>query len=170
MSRGTFPSLVPSTLLKYEYRPEWSDLADPWALPPGHSLDALWDDLLYAQNIHIPEHEFEALEENVTYPVQTLNGDYVGVIGIYHHLHCLDALRRVVHWDYYGPRASEKALEEGIYSKAHSGNESGPKVDLGPTTGIMHKCVDWKSLDGWARGRAVRRGQARYRLTTLHES
>ncbi len=66
------------------------------------------------------------LKENKSNRVQVTGGnrqsdhDYVGVLGVYHHLHCLNNLRRAIHWDYYGPRMSGLKHLEGL-SKEHSG-------------------------------------------------
>ncbi|KAF2270618.1 hypothetical protein CC78DRAFT_611502 [Lojkania enalia] len=185
--------IIPSSILTYQRRSEWSELQYPWTLPPGDSLDAIWGRLLSAQNIRVTEEEFKAFVPNATNGVQTLDGDYVGVIGIYHHLHCLDSIRRVIRWDYYGPRATEKAIEEGVYTKEHTDHcidsirqalmchpntafyaahwimsEKGPKADLDSTSGAMHKCVKWESLDQWAKERAMSQSTARYRPSPFH--
>ncbi|SPQ25729.1 8a642c71-02e4-4acf-b4ee-2291641d0938 [Thermothielavioides terrestris] len=73
----------------------------PWNLGLSEEVDAAWEDLLYALNIRISEDEMSILHENRTHRVRVNGGDYVGVLGVYHHMHCLYNLRRVVHWDYY---------------------------------------------------------------------
>lgn len=47
------------------------------------------------------EDELRRVGANMTNRVQVNGGDYLGSIGVYHHLHCLNNLRMVVHWDYY---------------------------------------------------------------------
>jgi hypothetical protein len=57
----------------------------------------------------------DLLRENKTNKLQVDNGDYVGTLGVYHHLHCLNNLRRFVHWEY---REKHGILE--AFSAAHS--------------------------------------------------
>lgn len=130
---------VPQSALRYQQRPEWSELRYPWNLPPSDALDSVWEDLLsgstsvfhhtaafaddneLGQNVKVTEEELISSTPNVTNPIQTVDGGYVGVIGVYHHLHCLDIIRRVTHWDHYGPRASSYELKEGILTVEHAG-------------------------------------------------
>ena len=63
------------------------------------------------------------LGSNVTNRIQVDGGDYLGVMGVYHHLHCLNNLRRLVHWDYYESRVAD-AEETGPFGKGHSGRPS----------------------------------------------
>jgi hypothetical protein len=43
---GESDYIVPPSVLRYQRRPEWSELQHPWTLPAGDSLDAVWDNLL----------------------------------------------------------------------------------------------------------------------------
>jgi hypothetical protein len=72
-----------------------------------------------AQNIRVTKHEMDTMGENTTHRVQLSNGDYVGVLGIWHHLHCLDHLRRMIHFEHYAATADEK--EQVLYTTKHSG-------------------------------------------------
>jgi hypothetical protein len=59
---------------------------------------------------------------NVTNRIEVNGGDYWGIMGIHHHLHCLDTLRKVIHWDYYESRVHKHpGLEKRGYDKDHSG-------------------------------------------------
>ncbi|KAI1762686.1 hypothetical protein GGR53DRAFT_500381, partial [Hypoxylon sp. FL1150] len=60
------------------------------------------------------------LELNTTNRVQVNRGDYFAALGVFHYIHCLNNLRKVVHWDYYGPKVAMSGREEA-YSKEHSG-------------------------------------------------
>jgi hypothetical protein len=139
--------------LEYEERPEWGEMQHPWNLGLSEEVDAAWEDLLYGEkkpllsilvgvaalsdavflhlptalNIRISEDEMSILHENRTHRVRVNRGDYVGVLGVYHHMHCLYNLRRVVHWDYYGPLLGDAKDSEG-FSKAHSGKASRTSV------------------------------------------
>ncbi|KAF2872026.1 hypothetical protein BDV95DRAFT_635637 [Massariosphaeria phaeospora] len=128
------------------------------------------------------------LQENTTNRAQVLNGDYAGILGVFHHLHCLDTIRRVLHWDHYGPRASEQALRSGVYSKEHSDHcldglrqavmchantdfysaewisDSTQPMSKELRSEGKQRCVNWESLDVWARSRALIPGHYNYRL------
>lgn len=58
------------------------------------------------------------LQENLTDLIQVDHHDYAAVMGIFHHLHCLNNLRKIIHWDYYESLVNAEA--EG-FSKGHSG-------------------------------------------------
>lgn len=56
----------------------------------------------------------------MTNRVQVNGGDYLGSIGVYHHLHCLNNLRMIVHWDYYEPKFADSEYLEHMGTE-HSG-------------------------------------------------
>ncbi|KAI1737056.1 hypothetical protein F4680DRAFT_430134 [Xylaria scruposa] len=69
----------------------------------------------------------DMLHENMSNRVHVTGGnrqsdhhDYVGVLGVYHHLQCPNNLRRGIPWDYYGPRMAGLKHLEGL-SKERSG-------------------------------------------------
>lgn len=75
-----------------------------------------------ALNIRVKKEELDLLQENKTNLVQITEGsgdDYVGVIGVYHHMHCLNNIRRLLSWDYYGPKMAGQKHMEG-FSPEHS--------------------------------------------------
>ncbi len=59
----------------------------------------------------------------MTNRVQVNGGDYLGSIGVYHHLHCLNNLRMVVHWDYYKSKWADYPFPEQ-FDAEHSGCSS----------------------------------------------
>ncbi|KAK4031496.1 hypothetical protein C8A01DRAFT_51441 [Parachaetomium inaequale] len=124
---------LPKEILEYEEKPEWRGLQHPWNLEPSEELDAVWEDLLYALNIRISEDEINILHENRTNRVKVNGGGYAGVLGVYHHMHCLNNLRRVVHWDFYGPTLATAKHAEG-FSKEHSAEAR--------LTGEPDHCID----------------------------
>lgn len=85
---------------------------------------------LEARNVRVTQDELTYLQENLTDLVQVDNGDYPAVLGIFHHLHCLNNLRKIVHWDYYESRVE---LPDESLSKGHSG--------MLPVDGGSHKCL-----------------------------
>ena len=116
-------------------------------------MDAIWDDVLYckphnvlvakiaanshlALNIRIGNDELDLLNENKTNRVQVTGGkgnDYVGVLGVYHHMHCLNNIRRLLSWDYYGPKLAGEKHMEG-FSREHS--RTSPPLVIAPKKGV----------------------------------
>ncbi|KAI9644491.1 hypothetical protein NHQ30_006512 [Ciborinia camelliae] len=116
---------LPQEALKFEQRPEWLPIQPPWNQPPSDEVDSAWDELLVSLNIRVTSEELSLLSENKTNLVRVTGGDhgknYVGVIGVYHHIHCLNNIRRLLSWDYYGPRIAHQKHKEG-FSKEHARN------------------------------------------------
>ncbi|KAK4107237.1 hypothetical protein N656DRAFT_849603 [Canariomyces notabilis] len=186
-------SVLPKDVVQYEDRPEWEELKHPWSLEPSDELDMAWKDLLYAINIRITPSELDELGENKTNRVQVNGGDYAGVLGVYHHLHCLNNLRRLIHWDYYGPRLANTKHPEGfakehsnhcidamrqtllchantaIYTVEYTGNPRSP-VGRDLKSRAVTKCVNWDALNGWARQRALVPGQYSYILRPTNQA
>lgn len=46
-------------------------------------------DKVLGLNIRVPKHELEAQQENLENAVKLPDGDYVGILAVYHQLHCL---------------------------------------------------------------------------------
>ena len=89
-------------------------------------------------NIHVTSQEMYALDANTTNRLRFANDNYVGVLGVYHHLHCLDLLRRFIHSDYYNPIASEVSMRGGKDNMAHLGKQL---LDRN-TTLLLSNCLD----------------------------
>ncbi|KAH6645445.1 hypothetical protein BKA67DRAFT_585069 [Truncatella angustata] len=175
---------LPGLDIKFEKRIEWTEHREhPWNLEPSDELDAAWDDLLYALNIRISPQEMGAMNETTHNRVRVTGGGYAGAMGIWHELHCLNNFRKLIHWDYYGPKYGGTENPEA-FGKEHSdhcldmvrqslmcrpdtsiypfhwgadGIPSNHVKAQNPTT-----CVKWDSLDGWASDRALRPGEYSY--------
>ncbi|KAI0882121.1 uncharacterized protein GGS22DRAFT_47992 [Annulohypoxylon maeteangense] len=177
---------LPRDLLEFEERQGWYPLQFPWNQGPSDALDKIWGDMLYALNIRIKKEEVEFLGLNTTNRVQLNGGDYLGVIGGYHHLHCLNNMRIAIHWDYYKDKYGNFSRQE-VFSREHSdhcidtlrqalmchanaevhtaewldrAHELGDKELSGQSTTT---CLKWESLDKWARPRALRAGEYSFR-------
>ncbi|KAI0891961.1 hypothetical protein F4806DRAFT_289454 [Annulohypoxylon nitens] len=173
-------------LLRYEERPEWFTPGSPWDQDPSDELDDAWDELLHAINIRVTGDELDTLGINKTNMVQVNGGDYIGSMGVYHHLHCLNNLRMVVHWDYYEPKYRNSPYF-GHLGKAHSDhciNVLRQAVMCHANTAITTfewvdeetsldgkeqrleastTCTKWESFDNWARQRLLIAGNYTYR-------
>ncbi|KAI1459655.1 hypothetical protein F4805DRAFT_49243 [Annulohypoxylon moriforme] len=172
--------------LRYEERPEWYSPGSPWDQGPSDELDDAWDDLLHAINIRVTGDELDILGINKTNMVQVNGGDYIGSMGVYHHLHCLNNLRMVVHWDYYEPIFRDSPYFDHL-GKAHSDhciNVLRQAVMCHANTAITTfewvdeetsldgkeqrleastTCTKWDSFDNWARQRILIAGNYTYR-------
>ncbi|KAI0850492.1 hypothetical protein F5Y00DRAFT_260365 [Daldinia vernicosa] len=172
--------------LKFEERLEWYPPSFPWNLEPSDELDAAWDDLIYAIDVRVTGDEMNLLGKNTTNRVQVNRGDYLGSIGVYHHLHCLNNLRMIIHWDYYESRWANYTHPEA-FGKGHSDhciNILRQAIMCHPNTAITtfewvdevnqldgkeqrleaaSTCAIWGSIDGWARQRALIPGEFTYR-------
>ncbi|KAI1105610.1 hypothetical protein F4804DRAFT_331197 [Jackrogersella minutella] len=172
--------------LQFEERKEWYPLQYPWNQPPSSELDSSWDGLLYSLNIRVSGDEMSSLGLNTTNRVQVNRGDYFAALGVFHYIHCLNNLRKVVHWDYYGPKIVSSGSEEA-FSKEHSDHcidvlrqalmchanvqvntaewvdednfLGGKELRLDSTT----TCVKWDSVESWTRPRALKAGKFSFR-------
>ncbi len=75
-----------------------------------------------AQNIRVTAAELGPQNENLTSRVQLADGDYLGVISVWHDLHCLDIIRRGLRSDYYGSRV--KPEEQALFTAGHYGKSN----------------------------------------------
>ena len=59
--------------------------------------------------------------ENLTNRVQINDGDFLGTMSVWHSLHCLDRLRKVINMDYYHSVIPDYEPDTGMWTKSHSG-------------------------------------------------
>ncbi|KAI1108251.1 hypothetical protein F5Y14DRAFT_94902 [Nemania sp. NC0429] len=179
---------LPHKLLEFEDRIAWLPPHDPsiahWSKGPSQETDDLWDHLLHALNIRVTSDEVAILGLNTTNRMQLNDGDYVGVLGVYHHLHCLNNMRIVLHWDYYKEQFKNfdrpyvfsvehadhciNTLRQSIMCNAntemHLGEWLSASANAKELSGeSMATCLKWESLDNWARPRAIVAGQFDYK-------
>ncbi|KAI1801256.1 hypothetical protein F4811DRAFT_535399 [Daldinia bambusicola] len=179
-----------STLLgnmpEFEERAEWTPPPHPFNHGPSDELDAAWADLLHAINIKVSSDEMGLLGVNKKNRVQVNGGDYIGSMGVYHHLHCLNNLRMIVHWDYYEPKYINSPYY-GHFGKEHSdhcidalrqavmchANTAITTFEWVDEDNALHgkeqrlealaTCAKWDSVDNWARRRLLIPGNYTYR-------
>ncbi|PVI03091.1 hypothetical protein DM02DRAFT_698890 [Periconia macrospinosa] len=150
---------------------------------PSPELDALWNDLLTGQNVRITEEEMILQGENLTDRAELEDGGYLGLMSVWHSLHCLDILRRNINHYYYYPRLPESERGRGLWTKEHSNHcierlrsdvmchpniavyipkwvENGHHPDgMAMRSNGETSCVNWDALDEWARKRALKDGE-----------
>ncbi|KUI69123.1 hypothetical protein VM1G_04712 [Cytospora mali] len=176
-------SLIPPGTLEYEERKEWTAFVHPWTIPPSPELDNLWETLLFVENLRVTRDELEWLGENLTDLVQVDGGDYAAITGVIHHLHCLNSIRKVVHWDYYGPLLAPDNTIPKTLTKGHADhcidairqalmchantalytaewlNDKQHPINMELKTAKHATCLKWETLDSWARQRVLVPGQ-----------
>ncbi|TLD15136.1 hypothetical protein PspLS_10596 [Pyricularia sp. CBS 133598] len=178
-----YPAL-PDLHIEYQKRVEWVDpRPHPFNLPVSDALDTAWEDLLYSLNVRVRPHEMNLINETMVNRARVTGDGYAAAMGIWHELHCLNNLRKLLHWDYYGPKYGGKENPEA-FGKGHSDHcidmirqslmcrpdtslypfHWGP--DGIPSNHVKAKtpktCVRWDSLENWAQKRALRPGEYSY--------
>ncbi|KAL4995600.1 hypothetical protein BDV10DRAFT_187925 [Aspergillus recurvatus] len=68
---------------------------------PSPELDAAWESLLRGQFLLLSDEEAAGLNDPVS-----IEGRWVGEVEVMHSLHCLNALRKALSPEYYGPAQS----------------------------------------------------------------
>lgn len=78
---------------------------------------------LFLQNVKlaVKKSELEYLNINTTNKVKVSDGEseYVAVFGVYHHIHCLNNICRIINWGCYGPKLSGPKYAEA-FSVGHT--------------------------------------------------
>ncbi|KAK3329255.1 hypothetical protein B0H66DRAFT_634462 [Apodospora peruviana] len=190
----TLPTLKQE--LRYVEKPSWEIVVPyPWNLSPSEELDEAWNDLLLPTNIRVSGSELDSVNENRTTAVKVNGGggdDYLGVLGVYHNLHCLNMIRRKLSWDYYESRTPSNRLElTEPPHLAHCIDLIRQALLCRPNTAIFVsdyvndpvqytsddirssanvQCVNWDSLHGWAKKRALLPGKYKYRVGPWYKS
>ncbi|KAJ4385387.1 hypothetical protein N0V93_009814 [Gnomoniopsis smithogilvyi] len=142
---------------------------------PTPESDAAWTDLLRGINLRILPDEMKRL--GYTSLALKDGSGYVGSLGVYHELHCLKRVRKMLYRDYYYPDMTaheaghrmghlEHCLEQIRQSSICHGDinvipyswlRDENNLTALPTMqfGSLHQCVNWEKLDGWAKARRV---------------
>ncbi|KAK3331672.1 hypothetical protein B0T19DRAFT_413740 [Cercophora scortea] len=192
--RAAIPSLKDA--LKYDERSEWTrGMHNPWNLPPSDELDEAWKDLLYPLNLRVSGTELDLVGENRTNAARVTGGDYLGVMGVYHNLHCLNALRVQLHWDYYEAKSLKLSkIASNVSISGHIAhcidsirqaltchpnmavavsdyvNDPSFYVSEDVRNSATVQCVNWDSLHGWAKQRALVAGEYKFLPGPWHKS
>jgi hypothetical protein len=98
--------------------------------------------LTTGQNIRITEEEMEMQNENRTNRVQLADGGYLGLVSVWHDLHCLDIMRRALNMQYYGPRISEEERRAKLFTLEHYGKRSFPSPASYVLLSVIDHCIE----------------------------
>ncbi|BCS02759.1 oxidase ustYa family protein [Aspergillus luchuensis] len=158
------------TAIKYEPRRLYRDIDhNDFTGDPRPEFDAAWNHLLQPMTIKISKEELSNLPDS---SIAFKDGSgYIAELAVYHELHCIKRLRRHFHLDRYYPNMTADEWEREQTHVNHCleyWREAA--ICRGDTTlstfqwlgGLPysrvysdHECVNWATLDGWARGRMV---------------
>ncbi|KAI9711311.1 MAG: hypothetical protein M1820_002298 [Bogoriella megaspora] len=182
-----------NSIFSYERHKLW-DGDSRYTGNPSPELDSAWEDLLAddrtlelkydmneGQNIRVTQEEMIEGGENFTNAVQLLDGGYLGILAVYHHLHCLDIIRRFAHPEYYTEVTTSEAhvwtaghfdhcierlrraimchADLGLFSVEWVGDSSQGAEGKNLRSNAHSICVNWEALDAWARNRALEKGK-----------
>ncbi|KAI0465719.1 hypothetical protein F4859DRAFT_500059 [Xylaria cf. heliscus] len=142
---------------------------------PSRESEMAWNALMEGTNIKIYPEEMSKLNQ-VSLEMKDRTG-YLGVLGVYHELHCIKRIRKWFYRDYYYPNATTLEYHERMTHAEHCIefirqsamchgdttvtpfkwlHDADGKV-IEPTTkeGVLHRCVNWDRLSDWAKSRRV---------------
>ena len=71
-------------------------------------------------NVRISTEEMALINETTTNRARVTGGGYAGAMGIWHELHCINNLRKLLHWDHYSEKYGDTASPEA-FGTEHSG-------------------------------------------------
>ncbi|KAI0517032.1 hypothetical protein F5B22DRAFT_144064 [Xylaria bambusicola] len=177
--------------LEFEERSAWLPLQAPWDQEPSPALDQAWADLMFGLNVRVTTDEVESLGFNRTNRLRVNGGDYFGVVGVYHQIHCLNSIRMMLHWDYYKIQFANFPESDELFTLAHTVHcidtlrqwlmchggveihlvnwvDSPAERQLDGATSTT--CLKWDSLAAWTRPRTLVPGTYTYRPGPLQES
>lgn len=169
-------SLLPSRAgLQWEERKFPTNIVDnPFAGPPRQELDDAWHHLLQNDNIRVPKDYLDA--RNLT-SVYTKDGsDAIASLSVYHSLHCLKKVKKMLYKEYYHALKSEEAMAREEKHVDHcveyireslmcqpdlslvtfrwinNTAQHEDKSEFYPTNfdRDVHTCANWEHLDDWA--------------------
>ncbi|KAI1208031.1 uncharacterized protein F4807DRAFT_468908 [Annulohypoxylon truncatum] len=147
----------------------------PYTGYPNSVSDAAWADLLKGISLKILPEEMERL--GYTSLALKDGSGFVGSLGVYHELHCIKRVRKMIYWNYYYPNMTtdewhhqmghiEHCLEQIRQSAICHGDvnvipfswlqDDEHQIPL-PTMqfGSLHQCIKWDKLDAWAKERRL---------------
>lgn len=172
-------------LIKYERQPlheEHEDLVHKGYVGNPEDTEENWRRLLEPMNFKATEDEL--LKSNIKIDdriVRVSGGGYVGVLSVYHELHCLEALRRSTLRSYYYANMTAAGMDHddrvighlthcieyirrtimchadvSVYAATWiADSHEKPNKDL--ISNGERECVNWDAIDKWSRERALKK-------------
>ncbi|KAI1177766.1 hypothetical protein F4777DRAFT_576583 [Nemania sp. FL0916] len=140
---------------------------------PNEEREALWEELLGPPAIRFTPEEIRLQNKPEDKTVQLPDGDYVGVINVFHDLHCLRRVGRMLYPDHYWPNSTSEEKSHNIMHSAHCLDRLRQTIQCQADISVVtftwgkrttsplgnlttpHECVNWDSLSSWVENRGI---------------
>jgi len=139
------------------------DNKNPFKGPPSDELDHAWNQLFVNSHVRVTEEDLAKINRT-SVPILDERGGYYVIPDVYHQLHCLKFLRRVIYKDYYHlknpftPIHVDHCIDNlrqnlmckgdvSLLTFSWVSDDRAPE----PNFEIEHECVNWVKLDNWAK-------------------
>ncbi|KAI0532441.1 hypothetical protein GGR58DRAFT_490209 [Xylaria digitata] len=150
---------------------------NPFAGDPRPELDDAWHHLLQNDNIRVPKGYLDELNLTTVYTLDGSEG--IASLSVYHSLHCLKKVKRMLFKEYYHSGKSDEAMAREAKHVDHcveyireslmchpdlsmvtfrwinNTAQYEDKTAFYPTNfdAALHRCANWEALDSWANKR-----------------
>ncbi|KAI3331283.1 hypothetical protein F4824DRAFT_298731 [Ustulina deusta] len=138
---------------------------------PSDEIEAAWEDLLAPSTIRLTPEEMTRLDRPKG--IQLPDGDYLGTLNVFHDLHCLRRLARLLYVDHYFPNITDEDKYMNLMHAQHCMHRLRQSIqcrgDISVATFIwgkrqaiplanftsLHECVNWDAIYKWSYNRRV---------------
>ncbi|KAI0480020.1 hypothetical protein F4859DRAFT_478156 [Xylaria cf. heliscus] len=150
---------------------------NPFTGDPRPELDEAWDRLLQNDNIRVPKNYLEELNLTTIYTLDGSEG--IVSLSVYHSLHCLKKVKRMVFKEHYHTGKSDEAMAREAKHVDHCIEYIRESLMCHPDLSMvsfrwinntaqyedksafyptnfdvaLHECANWEALDSWANKR-----------------
>ncbi|KAI1347180.1 hypothetical protein F5Y01DRAFT_329918 [Xylaria sp. FL0043] len=138
---------------------------------PNDEREAIWEDLLTPSTIRLTPEEMARLDRPKG--IQLPDGDYLGTLNVFHDLHCLRRVTRLLYVDHYFPNITDEDKHMNLMHAQHCLDRLRQSIqcrgDVSVATYIwgkrqaipianftsLHECVNWDAIYKWSYNRRV---------------
>ncbi|KAI0521646.1 hypothetical protein F5B22DRAFT_643821 [Xylaria bambusicola] len=140
---------------------------------PSDQREALWEELLGPSTIRLSAHDLERLGRPKEKGIQLPDGDYIGTLNVFHDLHCLRRVTRLLYPEHYFPNITNEDKHMNLLHAQHCMDRLRQSIqcrgDISVATYLwgvrqavpignftsLHECVNWDALHDWSRDKMV---------------
>ncbi|CAG8975945.1 hypothetical protein HYALB_00007076 [Hymenoscyphus albidus] len=169
----TFSTAPANSVIRYERRSVWGGHTK-YSGPPSAEVDDAWEELLEGLNVRGTKEELTLAGANQTNIVQLADKTGYPVVPlVYHHIHCLDSLRKLHYIEYFRNLGYDTTVTEEHFEtlrkqvmchadlallNAEWVKPSDEENHIELRTNTESKCVNWDSIQSWAMERHLVQG------------
>ncbi|ETS88115.1 hypothetical protein PFICI_01943 [Pestalotiopsis fici W106-1] len=136
---------------------------------PKPEIDDAWGDLVRYANTRVQAEDLERINRT-SVPLNDAEGGFLVNLNVFHHLHCLNKIRKQLYNDYYQDWHSPSAqlehvnhcieyLRQVVMCNADITMQTFDWIDdyrrPWPNFKIQHECKNWDALTDWAKEHSV---------------